>query len=58
MLAFILPLFLCTNPTPFGCYENKAVINFIIIIIIIIGHMSRAAYDDGYNELDISKART
>ena len=28
MLAFILLsfFFLCTNPTPFGCYENKAII--------------------------------
>ena len=35
-LLLYCPLFLCTNPTPFGCYENKAIIIIIIIIIVII----------------------
>ena len=32
----VVLFFLCTNPTPFGCYDNKAIIIIITIIIIII----------------------
>ena len=38
--CFIFGFFyLCTNRTPFGCYENKAIIIITFIIIIVAIYM-------------------